>query len=51
VAVAFDRGERMYGSDAAGLLSRKPNFAYSHFREMLGRFEGHPLADAVKEHK
>lgn len=51
IAVAFDRGERMYGSDAAGMLTRKPGMAYAHFREMIGRNEGHPSVEDVAHMK
>lgn len=47
--VAFDRGERLYGSDAFGMLSRKPGMAYAHFREMIGRNANHPSVQAVED--
>eukprot|EP00614_Pseudopedinella_elastica_P026670 CAMPEP_0172615954 /NCGR_PEP_ID=MMETSP1068-20121228/62611_1 /TAXON_ID=35684 /ORGANISM="Pseudopedinella elastica, Strain CCMP716" /LENGTH=966 /DNA_ID=CAMNT_0013421253 /DNA_START=59 /DNA_END=2959 /DNA_ORIENTATION=+ len=50
IVVSFDRGERMYGSDAFGLLSRKPNFGFAHFRELLGRDDKHPLTSRLAEH-
>ena len=48
IAVAFDRGERMVGNDAFGQLSRKPQFSFAHFREMLGRGADHPLVKATE---
>ena len=48
LAVAFDRGERMVGNDAFGMLSRKPQFSFTHFREMLGRSLEHPLVEGTK---
>jgi hypothetical protein len=46
--VAFDRGERLFGSDADQMLIRKPDTAYAHFREMLGRSADHPLSKNVE---
>jgi hypoxia up-regulated 1 len=51
VAIAFDRGERMFGSDAVGALTRKPLDAFVHFREMLGRTLDHPAVQAVQAHR
>jgi len=51
VAIAFDRGERMFGSDAVGALTRKPLDAFGHFRAMLGRTLDHPAVQAVQAHQ
>jgi len=51
VAIAFDRGERMFGSDAVGALTRKPLDAFTHFREMLGRTLDHSAVEGVGKHQ
>jgi len=40
-ALAFVRGERLFGSDAYGMLSRKPELAYARLTELLGRTAAH----------
>lgn len=51
MAIAFDRGERMFGSDAVGALTRKPLDAFTHFREMLGRTLDHSAVEGVAKHQ
>lgn len=45
-AVAFVRGERLFGSDAMGMLSRKPELAYARLLSLLGKFDvAHPQVE------
>ena len=46
-AVAFVRGERLFASDAYGMLSRKPEQAYSRLTEFLGRSDVPPRVSAL----
>ena len=46
-AVAFVRGERLFGSDAFGMLSRKPEQAYARLTEFLGRSDSHPAVTTL----
>uniref|UniRef100_A0A7S2AJ41 Uncharacterized protein n=1 Tax=Octactis speculum TaxID=3111310 RepID=A0A7S2AJ41_9STRA len=41
VCITFDRGERYFGSDAYGLMSRKPQSSFTKFGRMLGRSMEH----------
>lgn len=46
--VAFVRGERQFGSDAYGMLSRKPELSYARLPALLGRHEAsHPAVERV----
>ena len=46
-SVAFVRGERLFGSDAYGMLSRKPEQAYARLTEFLGRSDSHPAVTTL----
>lgn len=47
-AVSFVRGERQFGSDAFGMLSRKPEQSYARLTSLLGRHEAHPAVEKAK---
>mmetsp|Transcript_64308 Transcript_64308/g.178013 ORF Transcript_64308/g.178013 Transcript_64308/m.178013 type:complete len:229 (+) Transcript_64308:146-832(+) len=47
VAIMFDRGDRLFGSDVTGFLPRKPQLAYTKFSQMLGRSMDHPSVQSV----
>ncbi|KAJ8598827.1 hypothetical protein CTAYLR_010699 [Chrysophaeum taylorii] len=49
-AVAFVRGERQFGSDAYGMLSRKPEVSYARVTSLLGRSLGHPSVRRLVSH-
>jgi hypoxia up-regulated 1 len=43
VMVGFNDGERLFGSNALNLLTRKPHFTYSRLRQLAGRAADHPV--------
>ena len=45
--ISFDRGDRMFGADAFGLLSRKPQFTYAKMTTLLGRTADHASVKAL----
>jgi len=47
--VLFDSGTRYYGSDAYGMLARKPTFTTQSMNLLLGRTETHPVVEALNE--
>merc|ERR1719506_3627220 len=51
VMVGFNDGERLFGSNALNLLTRKPHFTYSRLRLLAGRTADHPVVgDLAKQY-
>ena len=47
VMVGFNDGERLFGANAANLLTRKPQWTYSELRRIIGRQTDHPAVQAL----
>jgi hypoxia up-regulated 1 len=47
VMVGFHDGERLFGSNALNLLTRKPHFTYSKLRHLGGRGIDHPTVKSL----
>jgi hypothetical protein len=48
-AVAFYRGERMFGSDATALSAKKPESTFVKLNRAIGRSTDHPLIQEYKQ--
>lgn len=48
--LAVDNGKRMYGSDAAGMATRRPQQSLFRLRDLLGRTTTHPGVTSLSEH-
>jgi hypoxia up-regulated 1 len=46
-AVTFYRNERMFGSDATVLMSRKPELTFTKFNRLLGKSIDHPQVSSI----
>merc|ERR1719261_860059 len=49
VMVGFNDGERLFGANAANLLTRKPQWTYSELRRLIGRRMDHPAVQALQK--
>ena len=49
VMVGFNDGERLFGANAANLLTRKPHWTYSELRRLIGRRMDNPAVQGLQK--